>query len=79
MRIYNSGGGGGGDNTSSSETLGGGGGRKNYKSLDSPGHNFIRAKASGKKSQKKKSKKQISKKNIRYLEGLGLKVKQNRK
>lgn len=71
MRIYNS------DNTSSAETLGSG--RKNYKSLDSPRHNFIRAKASGKKSQKKKSKKLISKKNIRYLEGLGLKVKQNRK
>lgn len=49
--------------------------KKEYKSVDSVAQRFIRAKALGRKSRKT-SKKQISKKNIKFLEGIGLKVKQ---
>lgn len=53
--------------------------KKEYKSIDNRKYCVIRAKASSGKSQKKsgKQKKKISKKNIQFLEGLGLKVKQN--
>lgn len=56
--------------------------KKKYKSVNSLEQNFIQAKALGGESRKKKSKKQkkqISKKNIKFLEGIGLKVKQNKK
>lgn len=49
---------------------------KKYKSLDSQPQRFIRAKALSGKSRKKSRKKQISEKNIKFLEGIGLKVKQ---
>lgn len=60
------------------------GGDKKYKSVDNLQQNFIRAKALGGVSRKKKKKSekqkgQISKKNIKFLEGIGLKVKQNKK
>lgn len=53
--------------------------KKKYKSVNNLQQNFIRGKAVGEKSLKKKTKKQkkqISKKNIKFLEGIGLKVKQ---
>lgn len=55
------------------------GGRKKYKSAVNLREKFIQTKAIGQKSQKnkKKKKKQISKKNIKFLEGIGLKVKKN--
>lgn len=53
--------------------------KKEYKSLNNRKYCVNQSEALGEKSQKKsrKQKKKISKKNIKFLEGLGLKVKQN--
>lgn len=53
-------------------------GKKKYKSVNNRKPPVIQAKAVGVASQKKrkKSQKKITNKNIKFLEGLGLKVKQ---
>lgn len=52
--------------------------RNKYKSISSRKHEVILPKALSEEVQKKsKQKKEILKKNIQYLEGLGLKVKQD--